>query len=267
MKKLGEIFIILLIVTVMASGAIVFVVLGSRSAHIHYVCLEVNPRVEFLADAKHRVKSIRPINKEAKELLIGEDFVGLKMEDACDKFLNLCAKAGYIKVDDGNAVKLTVLSGINQALEVNLSKAIDEFFVDNNILGVLIDNSQDLSQYKQAKKQGVDIEKYDLMLAVKEGDESANLDSLRKLNNRKLIKRIEKSHENYDWSYSEEELANKTKLIDFNRQKYDEHINSINAESTRTFKEKLKKYRAENTKNYKVDYNKEYNQWLEGANL
>lgn len=262
MKKLGEVFIIILIVTAMASGAIVFVMLGSRSTHTHYVCLEVNPRVEFLTDANHKVKSIKPINEEAKELIIDETFVGLKMKDACDKFLDLCARAGYIKVDGDNAVKLTVLSGINQALEVNLSKTINEFFIKKNILGVLIDNSQDLEQYKQAKKQGVDIEKYDLMMAVKENNENTTIESLKNKSSRQLIKLIEESHKSYEPAYSEENIANKTKLIDFNRSTYDEHMKSITPESTRTFKEKLKEYRSKNNKKYKVNYNHMYNSWI-----
>ena len=262
MKKLGEVFIIILIVTAMASGAIVFVMLGSRSTHTHYVCLEVNPRVEFLTDAKHKVKSIKPINEEAKELLINEEFVGLEMGVACDKFLDLCARAGYIKVDGDNAVKLTVLSGINQALEVNLSKTINEFFVKKNILGVLIDNSQDLEQYKQAKKQGIDIEKYDLMMAVKENNENETIEGLKNKSSKQLIKLIEESHKSYQPAYSEENIANKTKLIDFNRSIYDEHMKSISPESTRTFKEKLKEYRSKNNKKYKVNYNQMYNSWI-----
>ena len=260
MKKLSEVFIIILVITVMLSGAIAFVVMGSRSTHTHYVCLEVNPRVEFLTDAKHKVKSLRPINQEAKELLINENFVGLNMEDACNKFLELCARAGYIKVDGDNAVKLTVLSGLNQMLEVNISKNINKFFVDNNILGIVVDNSQDLQVYKNAKKQGVDIERYDLMMAVSENDNSISLEKLKVLSNKKLIKLIEEGHKDYDMTYTEEELNNKKKLIDANKETYDNHIENITSDSTKEFKMKLKDYRLRETKNYKVDFSTRYNE-------
>jgi len=262
MKKLGESFIIILVITVFISGAIVFVLMGSRSTHTHYVCLEVNPRVEFLTDSKHTVKSIKPINAEAKLLLIGEEFVGLKMDEACEKFLTLCAKLGYIDVKGDNAVKLTVLSGLNQALEVNLSKTINKFFVNNNILGILIDNSQDLQQYKDAKSEGVDIEKYDLMMAINENDGNYSLSQLRNKSNKELIKIIKKSHENYQHGYTEDQFNCKLSLLDLNKEKYENHINSINSESTKEFKMDLKKFKEEKTKSYKLDYNKRYNEWI-----
>lgn len=265
MKKLGEVFAMVFVLTIIVSAVIVIIITGSRAAHTHYVCLEVNPRVEFLTDSKHNVKSLKPLNQEAKELLIGEEFIGLKMEEATTKFLDLCARAGYLRVDgSNNAVKLSVLSGLNQSLETKLSGSINKFFIDNNILGVLIESSQDLQQYKEAKKEGVDFEKYDLMLAVKEAYPQQTYNELKKLSNRKLIKKIEESHKEYNNEYTEEELANKVALIDFYREIYDNHMGRITPKTTREFKEKLKEFRKENTKQYKVDYNKKYNEWLIG---
>lgn len=265
MKKFSEIGAFIFIFVIIASAIITIIASGSRASHTHYVCLELNPRVEFLTDSQHKVKSLKPLNIEAKELLIDEEFVGLPMTKACDKFLSLCAKAGYLKVDGtNNAVKLSVLSGFTQELELRLSQTINKFFVDNNILGVLVESSQDLQQYKDAKKNKVDFEKYDLMLAVKENYPDISLDELKKLNNRKLIEKIEESHKEYSLDYTEEELANKVALIDFYRDVYNNHISSISNESTRSFKEDLKEFKAEKTKEYKVNYEKKYNEWLFG---
>ena len=221
--------------------------------------------MEFLTDEKHNVKSLKPLNTEAKELLIDEEFVGLPMTDACDKFMTLCAKAGYLKIDgNNNAVKLSVLSGITQQLELRLAQRINKFFVDNNILGVLVESSQDLQQYKDAKKQKVNSEKYDLMLAVKENQPNSSIEELKKLSNRQLIEKIEESHNNYNADYSEEELANKVTLIDFYREVYDNYMASITNTTTRAFKEKLKQFRAEKTKAYKINYEQKYNEWLFG---
>lgn len=265
MKKFGEYFAIIFVLLIVISAVIVILISGDRSAHIHYVCIECNPRIEFLTDDNHKVKSFKPLNQEAKELIIDEELIGLRMEDATDKFLNLCAKAGYLKADgSNNAVKLTVLSGVNQSLEVRLARKINNFFVDNNILGVLVESSQDLQQYKDAKKLGVSSEKYDLAMAVKESYPEVDIKDLKGLSNRELVKMIEYSHKEYDNSYTEIELNNKVKLIDFYRPVYEQHMGSITSESTRDFKIKLKEFRAEKTKEYKVDFNKKYNEWLVG---
>lgn len=265
MKKFSEIGIIILVLTVFICTGIVVIMSGTRASHTHYVCLELNPRVEFLADSDHKVKSFKPLNIEAKELLINEEFVGLDIEDATEKFMELCARTGYLKVDgNNNAVKLSVLSGITQSLELNLTRVINKFFVNKNILGIVIDSSQDLQQFKDARKAKVDFEKYDLMMAVKEAYPEISLDELKKLNNRKLIEKIEESHNSYDNSYTDSQLANKVALIDFYREVYDNHINSVNNTTTKKFKDELKEFRATNTRAYKLDYEKKYNEWLLG---
>lgn len=265
MKKIKQFGIIVMVVVVFVSAGIVAIVLGSRGSHMHYVCLEVNPRVEFITDKSHKVTSLKPLNAEAKELLIQEDFLGTNINDAVEKFLTLCAKSGYIKVNgNDNAVKLTVINGLNQGLEVELTKKINSFFVKNEILGVCVDASTDLQNFKDAKKYGVSSEKYDLMLAAKENDNSLNLKELKKYSNLKLVKTIAAQHKNYEFSYTETELNNKVKLIDFHRIEYEEHLKNITAFSTREFKEKLQKHIRENGKKYKLNWDATYNAWLVG---
>ena len=265
MKKFGEYFAIIFVLTIVVGAVLVVIISGDRSTHMHYVCIECNPRVEFITDDNHCVKSFKPLNQEAKELLINEEIIGLKMEDVANKFLNLCAKAGYLKADgSNNAVKLTVLSGINQALEVRLASTINKFFVNNNILGILIESPQDLQQFKDAKKAGMCSEKYDLVMATQESYPDVNTEDLVKLSNSELVKMIEYAHNAYDNSYTEQELNNKIQLLEDYLPVYDAHLQNITPESTKKFKTKLKKFRAEKTKEYKVDFNKKYNEWLVG---
>ena len=72
---------------------------------------------------------------------------------------------------------------------------------------------------------------------------------------------IEQQHKNYELEYTSEELANKSKLIDFNRTNYEEHISKISNESTRNFRTKLEKYVKENKKNYEIDWENRYDKW------
>lgn len=265
MGKLKQAGVILMVVIVFVSAGVVAIVLGTRSLHVHYVCLEVNPRIEFLTDSKHNVSSFIPLNEEAKELVIQEEFVGVKIDKAVEKFLDLCMRAGYLKIDgEDNAVKLSVLSGLNQGLEVELTRKINGFFVKNEILGVVVDSSQDLQNFKDAKKLGVSAERYDLMKAVAENDVTKSVKELKNKSSLKLIKMIEQQHKDYEFSYTEEELNNKVKLIDFNRTNVEEHLANITTKTTREFKEKLQKHTKKNGKKYKLNYDYTYNSWVAG---
>lgn len=263
MGKIKQFGVIFFVIVIFLSAGIMAIMLGSRSLHTHYVCLEINPRIEFLTDSKHNIISFKPLNQEAKEICILEDFKGENISDAVTKFLSLCAQSGYLKVNgENNAIKLSVLAGLNQGLEVELFRKVNKFLVDHEIMGVIVDSSQDLANFKSAKKVGVSAEKYDLMMAVMENDNTLNLADLKKFSAQDLIKKIAKQHENYTFTYTAEELENKVKLIDFNRVEYSSHMAKITPHSTREFRENLQKFVKQNAKKYKVDFISQYEQWL-----
>lgn len=265
MKRFSEIGAFILVLVVIVSAIVTIIISGNRTTDTHYVCIELNPRIEFLADKEQNVKSYKPLNQEAKALISEEEFIGLKMTDACDKFLTLCARAGYLKVDgNNNAIKISVLSGFNQGLESNLIKTTNGFLVKNNILGIVIESSHDLAQYKSAKKYGVSSEKYDLMLAVRENNSTLPLENLKKYSCVELVKKIEDSHKKYDATTTQEDIDHKQELLNVYEPIYLNHIENITNESTRSFKEKLKIFKAENTKQYKINFEQKYNEWLFG---
>jgi len=263
MKKGMQVVVIVLVLVVFAGAALTVALVGTRSGKTQYVCIEVNPKIEMLVGRKNKVESIKPLNEEAKQLLIGEELVGKKIGDVVKEIMTLCGECGYLKLgeDADNGVKVSVLSGFNQSLESKIVETVNNYFVNSNIYGCVIECPEDLQNYKDAKKYGVSAEQYDLALAVKEGDPTQNMEKLVKKSNRKLIKMIEKQHKEYVFEYSEEELANKSKLIDFNRTNYEEHINKITDESTKEFKTKLEKYVKENRKSYEVDWENRYKKW------
>lgn len=263
MKKSLEITIIIVTIAVIIAGATSFILLGARASDTHYVCVEVNPRIEFLTNKNKDVKSVKPLNEEAKTLMIGENFIGLSIEDASVKFIDLCTKAGYIDVNGkDNAVKISVLSGLNQAMEVKLYRAVSKYFTENEIFGVVLDASKDLEMYKEAKKLKVSSEKLDLMLAVKENNEEIDVEKLKGKSNKQLIDIIEEQHNIYEFDYTNEELANKVKLMDFNRANYDKHMENITEESSKKFREEYTKYLKTNNKIYEQNFDKKYAEWL-----
>ncbi len=264
MKKIGEIAIVVLIIVIMISGGLTFVFLGTRADNTHYVCIEVNPRVEFLTNSKKKVESVKPLNDEAHTLLIDEQFEGMDIVEAAQKFVDLCTQAGYIDVNGkDNAVRISVLSGLNQSLEVNINRAVSGYLVKNEIFGVVLDGTKDLQQFKQAKKEGVSSEKYDLMLAVKENDDSQDFKQLKKKNNKQLLDIIKKQHEDYVFDYTQEQLENKVKLIDFNRTNYNAHKQGITKATTKQFREEYAKYLKKESGKYEQNFDKTYDIWAQ----
>ena len=263
MKKSVQITIIIIAITIVIAGAVSFVLMGARAGGTRYVCVEVNPRVEFLTDKNREVKSVKPINEEAKTLLIDETFVGLSIEEATTKFVDLCARAGYIDINGkDNAVKISVLSGLNQSLEVDLYREVSKYFTDNEIYGVVFDASKDLAIYKAAKRMKVSPEQLDLMLAVKENNNGIDINKIKNKSCKDLIKILEEQHKAYEFEYTEEELANKVKLIDFNRENYENHKANITDKTTRQFREEYSKYLKTENKIYEQNFDKKYVEWL-----
>ncbi len=265
MSKGGQIAIIVLVVVVFLSGGLMAILFGTRAGKTHYICIEINPKIEMLVDGKEKVKYIRPLNDEGRILLTNEDLVGQKACEVVERILTLSAECGFLDLssEGKNCVKATVLSGLNQGMETHIVKHINGFFVKNNIYGCVIEGPEDLQNFKKASSHGVSAEKYDLALAVQENDPSVDFKKLLKKSNKQLIKMIEECHKNYVPEYSEEDITNKSKLIDFNRENYETHINSITNEGTRKFKSNLEKYVNKYKHDFEVDWDGKYKQYLQ----
>lgn len=260
MKK-KEIFIIAAVILCFIVVAIVVATTGASNGGNNYVRLEINPKMEFIV-TKGKVVSYRAVNKEAKELLSQEEILGLSMEEATEKFLELSAQAGYLDVDgENNAIKMTVISGLTQEDDVKVFRAAQKFLSKHEILGVIVQNDSDMEVFKAAKKDKVSPDKYALIKSAQELYPDKKDDELKKLSCKKLIELIKEGQNADSKEYTEEDLINKTKLIDFNRVKYEKHEEGITKESGREFGKKLKKFQEENLTAYEVEFSKKYDEW------
>lgn len=260
MKK-KEIFIIIAVILCFVAVAVVVATTGASNGGNNYVRLEINPKMEFVV-TKGEVVSYRAVNKEAQELLAQEEFLGLSMEEATQKFLDLSARAGYLDVDgEDNAIKITVISGFTQEDDVKVFRTAQKFLSEHEILGVIVQNDNDMEVFKQAKKDKVSPDKYALIKSAKELFPEKSDEELKKLSCKELIKLIREGQESTSKEYSEEDLINKTKLIDFNRVKYEQHEDAITRTSGREFGKKLKKFQEENLTRYEVEFSQEYDKW------
>lgn len=265
---IGKILIVLLIASIIASAGVIIELKGIKSNNTHYVQLEVNPRIEILTNRKNKVTSVLPLNEEAREIMVEENFIGLSIEDATEKFMTLCTQCGYIDVNsEDNAVRTTIVSGLTQSLEVKVYSTINNFFLKNEIMGVIVENDSDLAQIKEAKKLGVSsANKLAIIKSMIEKNPELSVDDLKKIDESKLIKKIEDYHETCSYNssvYTKEQIANKSKLIDFNRQNYTNHKNAITESSLEQFSEEYEAFRRENLKKYEEGFSEQYNLWLQ----
>lgn len=267
MKSAKEIITIVLVVAVFIGVAAAFSFTGTKNGGYNYVELEINPKIEFLTDGKENVISVYPINDDAKELIIGEQFEGLKIDEAVKKYLTIATNLNYLDVDrDDNVVKLTCVSGLTKALEVKLYREINSYLVKNEIMGVVIENTDDLQEFKQAKKLGVSNDKYSLIEAVNRLNSNEKKEDLKKLSEKKLLEKIKLLHENVKpivQTATEAELNNKSKLINLNKAKIENHKNKITFKSTSKFKESYVKNKKLNASKYEKNFDAESLKWKE----
>ena len=269
MEKKNTIILLSILGVMIIVIGIAIVLNGSISVNSNYVLLEVNPKVEFVVDKHNIVTSYNALNDEAKTLLVQENYIGTHIDKACESFLELCTKANFIDVEsENNAIKVTILDGLTQALDVRVVENIHKYLKSHEILCAVIENTNDLNTYKEAKTSKIsNVNKYKVIKHIIEnGYSNESIESLSKLSEENLIKIITRNHP-IDKGYTEAQLTNKVKLIDFNRERYDNHMNKITNTTQRKFSEEYDKYQKLKTKEYKENFDKMYEEWKLAKNV
>lgn len=266
MKKSKEILTIVVILILVVGVGIFIGLRGIKSHNNHYVRIEVNPKIEFITDAHNKVLTYVPINEEAKIIVCQEEFKGLNIEEACSKFIQLCAKTNYIDVDGNeNAVRITTISGLTHSLENKVYKSINNYFKNNNIKAVVVESENDIDLISEAQNKNIaSANKLMLIKAITEKNETYTLEELNKLSETKLIDKLIEIHNHIDYSpttHTPEQITNKSKLIDFNRKHFEDHIYSVTDKSISEFSKEFKNFKAENTNSYEENFNEAYNNW------
>ena len=264
--KSKEILTIILMITIFAGIGVFFGLNGIKSHNNHYVRIEVNPKLEFITDSKNNVISYIPINEEAKILVCQENFIGLKVYDACLKFVDLCTKANYIDVDgENNAVRITTVSGLTHSLENKVYIKLNDYFKNKQIKAVIVESENDIDLISEAQNKHISsANKLMLISAILEKSADYSEAELKKLTETKLIDVLIDLHKNANHkpsTYTQEQLENKIKLIDLNRKKYESHMFLITNESISKFNDEFKEHNATYKNSYEENFNKEYLEW------
>lgn len=255
------VIILLFIVVGVAVG-----VTGASNGGNNFVRLEVNPIIEFIAK-KDKIVSIRGVNEEGKILLADEDFLGLTMKEGVTKYLSLCVQMGFLDVDKvNNALKMTAISGITQEDDVIVFRAASEFLREHEIMAVIVQNDNDMEVLAEAKKTSSSADKVALVKSARELFPEKTEKELYKTGGRKLIELIRQGQEASTQEPTVEDVANKSRLIDFNRVKYGKHLEKISDESQRKFAEEFSDFQKYNLKAYEAEYSKFREKWEEDRN-
>lgn len=267
MGKISQILIVVFVVAIFVGSAIWFGFSGVVNGEYNYVKVEVNPKVEFLTDKNDKIISVFPVNEEAKELLINENFIGQNVKDGAKKFVELCVLSNYIDVEkENNAVKLTIVSDLMQNLDVKIYSEIKKYFINNEIKSVIFENKDDLEIFKQAKKYGVSNNKFVLMQSVCNLYPDTTFEENSKLSEKELLKKIKTGFdtlENNVLTFTDEELNNKTKLLELNKAKINHHNENITNKSISEFVKEYNEYEKEHKSNFEKNFNSQHKNWQE----
>lgn len=265
-KKATTISLIFVSVVVLSAVALI-IFMGITAREYNYVQLEVNPKVEFIVDKKFKAVSYRPLNDDGLVVLANENLKGLDIEDACVKYLDICSRLGYIDVDGiDNAVNLTIIDGLTQALDTHICEGIFGYLKDNEIVCSVTENADDRASLEGKKKENLCCSnKYKLISTICEMDDRQDFDDLKKLSEIELIDIVTNIHQTKHFVVTQEAINKKAELEQANASKYTSHMEKITNSSKSEFATLLEKFQIASTKNYKLDFEKEYTNWQESG--
>ena len=148
MEKKGTIISLIFVITVVICASLFIVLSGITAKDYNYVLLEINPKVEFICDNNFKVVSYKPLNSDGEIVLSNLDYKGIDIEVAAVDFINECARTGYIDVDgNDNAVNITVIDGITQALDAHVTEKVYSYLRQKEILCAVVENYEDRSMF------------------------------------------------------------------------------------------------------------------------
>jgi len=263
MEKKSTIISLIFIITIVICASLFIIFTGITAKEYNYVLLEINPKVEFICDNNFKVVSCKPLNTEGEIILSNLNYKGIDVEMASVDFINECARAGYIDVDGhDNAVNITVIDGITQALDVHVTQKIYNYLRHKEILCAVVENYEDRNMFDKKKENNICCaNKYKLITTLLDRDDRYSIDQLKKLSEVELIDIVTNEHTTNPFISTEENIALKEKLLELNKEKYDKHIKSINNGSQKEFTDIFDKFQKLGAKKYMENYSKEYTNW------
>lgn len=245
-----------IVILVCIITSIYIILSGMKNGGYNYVMLEFNPDIEFVTDKKDKVVGYKALNEEARNVVANDVWKGEYIQDVVTKFLETSLKMGYLKTDEEeyNVIKSTVVPGLTNALDVHVYKAINKFLVDNEIMAVVVENTNDKEKYKEAKELAIGVHKLQLINSVIKSNPSLTKEQLTKKSERELIDIIMELSDKYNSNNptNQNEIETKQLLIEQNKENYEDHVTSQTS-IKRDFVKKLKELNMKEQTKYELN--------------
>ena len=263
MEKKRTILALVFVGVVIACAVALIIFTGITAREYNYVMIEINPRVEFLCDSSYKVVSFKALNEDARIVLSDIDYTGIDIATASTDFIDQCARCGYIDVDgENNAVNVTIIDGLTQALDVHVVEHIYTYLQKKEILCAVCENYEDRDMFDEKNENKVsDINKYKLIKRICEMHPDINKTKLAKLSEIELIDMISNIHYTFPDTHDNAMMEIKKNMIDDNASKYENHMEKITDKTQQKFSSIFDKYQKTIGERYRQDFEKEYDNW------
>ena len=254
--KIVSIITVSIVLAVAMAVSLIIMLVGTKNVSSSFVKLELNPKIEFVCDVHKNIVSFCALNDEAKVVSSNLMFKGETIEDAINLFLTESAKLGFVKLgeEDFNVVKLTVVSGLTQSLDVSVYKSVNKWLAKNEVLGVIIENQNDMEMLKEAKKMNVSSNKLALINSVVNLNSTLNKEHLKNICEKELIDIISDMHKNVETTnlFKEQKLE----LLKQKEQTFLNHISQIDKKKQGEFVQKLRDLNSKEQSKVELNYSK-----------
>lgn len=216
------------------------ILVGAKNVSSSFVKLELIPKIEFVCDIHKNVVNFCALNKEGEIVASNINFKGENIEDVIKMFLTECGKLGYINLDENNynVIKLTVVSGLTQSLDVSVYKTVNKWFANCEVLGVIIENQNDMQMVKSAKQLGISANKLALINSIINLNPTLKVEHLKNICEKDLIDIINDLHKTKNENIGV--IEQKEELKQQNEEVFLKHIANINKKNQGKFIQKLR---------------------------
>lgn len=201
--------------------------------------IEINPSIEFLINSQSKVLSVAPLNEDGVIVSANEDFIGLSIGDAVEKFINISVLCGFIDFEVScNPVYVYSLSDNKEDTEkINqtIKNQLENFFKDNYIKAIVLNNIYSPAVKSFASAYDCEAEKLSALytssnILKQNGDHRSFKDIMQDLkssNVKELCNIIRQAHIKYEQNLKSENkhflIQNKNNL----RQENEDALNSF----------------------------------------
>lgn len=236
--------------------SLITILVGTKNVSSSFVKLELNSKIEFVCDIHKNVVSFCALNDEAKIVSSNLNFNGEHIEDAINLFLTESAKLGFVSLDKDNfnIAKLTVVSGLTQSLDVSVYKSVNKWLAENEVLGVIIENQNDMEMLKEAKKLNISSNKLALINSVTNLNPTLNKEYLKSVCEKDLIDIISDMHKNVKTENSF--VEQKLEMLKHIEQTFLNHRAQINKKEQGKFVQKLRDLNIKEQSKIELNYSK-----------